>query len=139
MQLGQWRTLRPGVQLLDITVRSGIKAFAPHGHDLAAYKRGGMSDEEYTERYLDKMAQSRRANREQWDHLSVLCYKAIACYCKAGDFCHRHIFKELAKTHLESMGWGVALMGEWTAATRDDPTIIIPEPRKKTEGAVGTA
>lgn len=126
--LPRWRVLkRAGMRMLDITVKSGNPAFAPHPWDLSAYKKGQMGEIEYRERYIEKMLESVDENREAWDRLSTYTYVAIGCYCKAGEFCHRHIFKGMAQTHLETMGWGVKQMGEWTEANRDDPNLILPQ------------
>lgn len=124
IHLPHWRLLLPEVKLLDITYKSGHRAFSPHGHDLGQFKRGEMSEDEYTQRYLEKMHDSRREHRQAWDGLSVGNYKALACYCKAGEYCHRRLFQHVAKTHLESMGWRVELMDEWTVGSRTDPKVL---------------
>lgn len=79
-----------------------------------AYKKGELSEQSYTELYEDKMVESRGLFRAAWDRLSAYPYAAFACYCPAGQFCHRHLFVHHAKTHLEGMGWRVKLMGEIT-------------------------
>lgn len=97
---------------------SGVKAFAPDFAAVMAYKRGEMSEEEYTARYLEKMGHSRVENKRAWDYLETYPRLAAACYCKAGVFCHRHLFVQLAKTHLESYGLEVELMGELKRGTK---------------------
>lgn len=82
-----------------------------------AYKEGRMSEASYTELYDEKMAESRDMHRAVWDRLSAHSHAAYACYCPAGKFCHRHLFIQHAKSHLESLGWRVALMGELTKET----------------------
>lgn len=82
-----------------------------------AYKRGELTEQSYTELYEDKMVESRDMHRAVWDRLSVYTHQAYACYCPVGVFCHRHLFVQHAKNHLESMGWVVELMGELTKET----------------------
>jgi hypothetical protein len=137
IQIPRWNIHKTaGMKLVDITVKSGIKAFAPHWFDLKQYKTGQMSEAEYTERYLDKMYESMQEDRAAWDRLSVYPYAVYGCYCKEDDFCHRHLFKNLAKAHLEGMGWTPKLMGEYVGVL----DVEIPErfvraypvsPRKK--------
>jgi hypothetical protein len=114
IQIPQWRRHRTaGLKLIDITVKSGDHAFAPHGFDLKQYKAGAMSEDEYTERYMDKMLESMQEHKSHWDHLSAYKYAVYGCYCPEGAYCHRHLFKNLAKAHLEGMGWTPKLMGEF--------------------------
>lgn len=125
VQIAQWKKVKqPGMRLLDITVKSGVKAFAPDWDNLKLYKAGQMSEEEYTERYVDKMYETQQTERYLWDHLSVYPHVAYACYCASGVFCHRHVFARLAKGHLERMGWVPKLMGEFTG---DLQGVVIPE------------
>ena len=125
VQTPRWRKIgRAGVKLVDTSVMTGIKVFAPHWHDLRAYKEGKLSEEEYTERYLEKMYDSQVYHKDAWNRLSVYPWVAYGCYCKPGEFCHRHLFKELAKTWLEGMGWTPKLMGEWDGTA---PELNIPE------------
>jgi hypothetical protein len=100
--------------LINTTAKSGIAAFAPDFEHVMSYKEGRLSEQSYTELYEDKMVESRDMHRAVWDRLSVYPYSAYACYCPAGQFCHRHLFIQHAKSHLESMGWRVRIMGEIT-------------------------
>lgn len=125
IQIPQWKRHKTaGIKLIDITVKSGDQAFAPHGFDLRQYKAGQMSDAEYTERYMDKMMESMQEHKSHWDHLSAYKYAVYGCYCPKDAFCHRHIFKNLAKAHLEGMGWTPKLMGEFEG---DLGGLVIPE------------
>lgn len=113
IQLGSWRIAEAQqIKLLNTTAASGIKAFAPDFAHVMAYKRGEMDEATYTEHYLEKMERSRIENLRIWDYLETYPRLAVACYCKAGQFCHRHLFAPLAKAHLESYGLEVELMGE---------------------------
>lgn len=125
IQIAQWKKLKkPGMHFIDTTAKSGIFCFAPEMENVMAYKRGEMSEQEYRIAYREKMDESRMLYREYWDRLSVFPYVAYACYCRAGEFCHRHMFVQFAKEHLEGMGWTPKLMGEFTG---DLGEIEIPE------------
>ena len=132
--LSNWRLCEPAkIQLIDITVKSGIEVFAPHRHDLYEYKNGRMTEDEYTSRYQEKMFYSRSEHKTIWDGLSVIPRAAFACYCGVGKYCHRHLFAPLAKEHLESMGWGVELRGEITKETLFENLPELPKDRIERE------
>lgn len=125
LQMAQCKKLaRDGLVFMDITAKSGIEAFAPHWHDLKDFKYGGLSEAEYEQRYLEKMYDSMQENKSIWNRLSVFPYVAYVCYCPAGEFCHRHLFVKLAKSHLEGMGWTPVLRGEYSGSESD---LVIPE------------
>lgn len=132
IQLAKWRDLKDtDIKLLDITVQSGIKAFAPDWDFLQAYKKGEIGEDEYTREYLDKMEWTKgnsylpfnysngRPAVKTWDHLSMYPKVAYACFCPAGCFCHRHIFVNLAADHLRSMGWNPKIMGEFMPTPKE--------------------
>jgi hypothetical protein len=103
--------------LIDITAKSGVGAFAPDYGNVKLYKEGRMGEEQYTDLYQEKMADSRLRYPKVWDRLAAYPRSAYACYCPKGVFCHRHLFILHAQTHLESLGWRVVLMGELTKDT----------------------
>lgn len=110
----QWRKARDrDIELFDITVKSGFEPFAPYKDVLYAYKRGEVTDDQYTEIYLKKLTERLRAVPE--DFQSFLERKgpiAVACYCKAGKFCHRHLFVDFIQEVAEDNGYTVRLGGE---------------------------
>lgn len=68
------------------------------GWDLVnGYKRGQINEEEYTERYVIKIAPSdtyiNSIIRQLMDG------DVLFCWCKKGDFCHRIIVAELFKRY----------------------------------------
>lgn len=87
-----------GVILVDVTVKSGDQRFAPHADVLWAYKREEVSDEEYTRRYREKLENLFQRDPGAFEELLSKVVSgtphAIACYCRAGKFCHRHILRE---------------------------------------------
>lgn len=94
VQLAKWRAVQSlGIPMKDTTAKSGDALFAPEWANVKDYKAGLLSEADYTERYLQKMRDSYRQNREQWLSFIEQPEVAIACYCPAGKFCHRHLLK----------------------------------------------
>lgn len=122
IQLGRWRLAKElGIELVDITVKSGVyrdgtSVFGPREDYLWLYKKGQMSDEEYTRLYKARMAISQRKYPEEWERLALLPKAAYACYCAAGKFCHRHDFVTVLEEYLLSRNHTVVKQGELTNA-----------------------
>lgn len=96
IQLSQWRLAKQqDIYLLDTTVKSGIKTFAPTWEMVRSYKAGELSEEAYTHLYRERINRLHNENPEIWkyyfdnDH-----YIALACYCRPGEFCHRHLLAQ---------------------------------------------
>lgn len=106
------KKMDPAIHLLDTTAKSGVKAFAPNWNDVMRYKDGVVSDEQYTDLYLRKMAESKLTKREDWKRLLAYHDVAVACYCRPGKFCHRHLFVPLMQRYLEDLGHTVEIKGE---------------------------
>lgn len=90
------------IELIDTTVKSGNHIFAPTWEMVLGHKSKEISDERYTRMYRARMIQSMNQYRDQWiAFVNDDEPKAIACYCQAGKFCHRHllidIFREVCK------------------------------------------
>ncbi len=115
IQVPQWRlTNALGIKFVDITAKSGVQAFAPGFDDVFSYKNGLISQEEYTRIYNDRMFMSRENNAKYWKQLLKYDAMAFGCYCKPGEFCHRHLFIEMAKEYLEREDITVVMCGELT-------------------------
>jgi uncharacterized protein YeaO (DUF488 family) len=113
MQIGQWRRARDqGIQMLDITVKSGLHVFAPEPSVLWAYKRGETSWDEYVVAFEAKMRQSIIDYPKHWDTFAKKERVALACYCAAGENCHRHLLVPLITHHLAQFPVEVAFHGE---------------------------
>lgn len=111
--MGRWRlAAAKDIKFVNITAMSGVKAFAPDFAKVKEYKQNLLSEEEYTRLYLEKMARSETEYARVWGHLQLFPKMAFACYCKAGIFCHRHLFLPLVKSYLERYGHTVEEMGE---------------------------
>jgi hypothetical protein len=80
---------------LDITVKSGDKAFAPTWKMVMGSKQDRITDEEYAHQYTDLMRQSYKSNSQCWNEVLNLDEVILACYCKADSFCHRYLLKDM--------------------------------------------
>jgi hypothetical protein len=113
IQMSKWRIAKAsGITLLNSTAKDGHKFLAPDYGVVMQYKRGEVSEEEYTKIYLDRMEHSRSVCPNKWAALMRLPLFAIACYCPSGVFCHRHLLKNDIKDYLEKQGHTVILEGE---------------------------
>jgi uncharacterized protein YeaO (DUF488 family) len=113
MQLAQWRLAKQReISLLDITAKSGILAFAPNFQLVMDYKRGQISEAEYTKHYAEKMEHSKEYYPQRWATLSHYRAVALTCYCPAGQFCHRHLFAKIMEEFLHKQDIPVKQMGE---------------------------
>lgn len=113
IQMGQHRKAKElGIELVDTTVKSGIPAFAPTWDMVHAHKAGHITNEKYSELYRDIMLRSYMTNQTVWLALLDKPKIAIACYCKAGVFCHRHLFIKYLEGVCKSRNIPFVNMGE---------------------------
>jgi uncharacterized protein YeaO (DUF488 family) len=101
-----------GVPVIDITVKSGNRAFAPTWDMVLDVKSGKITPNEYTSRYIGMMDESRLANPEEWKVLMSTPSVALGCYCKPGEFCHRHLLSTYMANLAIAEGNEVIMMGE---------------------------
>ena len=116
IQLAKWRVAKKkGIELVDVTLKSGDKTFAPDADTLYGYKNSNKTVDDvavYCVKFRDLMNLSYRKNPEAWE---ALCRKeevAIACYCRAGNFCHRTILVEYLEKVCKKLGIPFEYMGE---------------------------
>jgi uncharacterized protein YeaO (DUF488 family) len=96
IQLAQWRKAKQqGIPVLDTTVRTGDKCFAPSWDMVMGVKSGELTEDEYTKLYKLKMLDSIEQNPSRWGEVLKMDSVAVACYCPKGTFCHRHITAEI--------------------------------------------
>lgn len=116
VQMSRWRQLKAAnIELIDTTVKTGERAFAPTWDMVMGHKTGELSNEQYTEAYLNMMRQSYNYNRDIWDRLLLSSGDvAIACYCSPGAFCHRHILKDILEKVCVSRNIPFLYYGEFT-------------------------
>ncbi len=91
---------------LDVTIKSQSRIgtlFAPTWNMVWDYKNKVISEEQYTNLYLDHMRQSYKLNKDVWDKILSRNEIIFLCYCHKGNFCHRillaKIFKKLGGTY----------------------------------------
>ncbi len=84
-----------GRDRFDITVKSGVEAFAPTWGMVRGFKNGSISEEDYTEKYLEMMRKSKEERPEIWRELLEKDRVVLVCYCKAGEFCHRLLLADI--------------------------------------------
>jgi hypothetical protein len=113
IQIAKWRVARDkNIYFLDTTAKSGVLAFAPNFSDVMAYKRGEMSEEEYTRIYIERMALSQRLFPLKWQSIVKRPQIAFACYCPEGKFCHRHLLVNEVEKYFTPQGYEILRMGE---------------------------
>jgi Active DUF488-N3 subclade len=116
MQLSKWRLAkRDGILILNITAQSGLQCFAPEFENVRLYKQGALTQDQYTELYLEKMRRCYVQYRNEWNRLEGIEKMALTCYCKAGDYCHRHLFKGCLTKYFDAKKIEYEDHGELTA------------------------
>lgn len=115
VQMAKWRKCKElGIELIDTTVKSGDPIFAPTWDIVSAVKEGRITPEQYTEVYLELMRKSFKEHRDAWLALLSKPVIAIACYCKTGAFCHRHLLLSYLEKACQFFGIPYTLAGEIT-------------------------
>lgn len=114
VQLAQWRRLEnTDIEIINTTVKSGVQIFAPTWDLVLSYKSGKMSESEYRTHYIDLMRESYYANRAEWLAYLRKDRIALSCMCRAGNFCHRLILKEIFLGLGNNLGIEVVDRGEF--------------------------
>jgi uncharacterized protein YeaO (DUF488 family) len=103
---------RQDIPVVDITVMTGNPAFAPTWALLKAYRAGHIDSEEYTRQFHQLMDLSEANHPEQWRTLLSYPTVALACYCRPGHFCHRHLLKARLLEHHHRSGQDAVDGGE---------------------------
>ena len=88
---------KQGWSVIDATRKSAKKAktLAPSWDMIMGYKKGTMTEEEYTRRYAQIMKRSQQERRAAWENtLRDKEAFVILCYCREDEFCHRHLLAE---------------------------------------------
>lgn len=112
-QLAKWRVAKQrNIPLVDTTVRTGISAFSPNWDMVTGIKIGTISEAEYTRQYQSLMREKYREHYSTWMTLCKLDEAVIACYCAAGQFCHRHLLANYLMKVCEHHQIPFELMGE---------------------------
>ncbi len=84
-----------GDNRLDITVKTGNKAFAPTWDMVNGFKQGLLSEDDYTREYYRLMRDSYRKNRHEWDKVLTMDEVVLVCFCGKNSFCHRRLLADI--------------------------------------------
>lgn len=91
-----------GIKVIDTTVKSGLFYLAPTWDMVMGFKRGDLTADQYTKQYEQRMLGMYNAYRQEWNTFLAEPTMAIACYCAAGRFCHRHLLKDIVRRVLRN-------------------------------------
>ena len=116
IQISKVRLLPSDVKVIDTTVMTGNLAFAPSWDMVHGVKSGSLSEENYTTRYQAMMKESQISFKKEWDNLMQYKKIALACYCRANVFCHRHLLKDLIIQYLDKDDYEIHDAGEYEPA-----------------------
>lgn len=115
IQLAQWRKAKSeGIHVFDITLKSGDPFFAPTTELLNSYKSGFINSTDYTDVFKKIMRERYQADKDHWLKLFQFEEVALACYCPAGQFCHRHLVRDYAQGVAKTLGIPFEYVGELT-------------------------
>ena len=118
MALPNWRKAKEvGIVYLDITVKTGDTTFSPTWDLLNRYKQGIVDNRGYAEEYMTLMRNSFRTNRSRWNEVLAMDEVVLACYCKAGAFCHRRLLANIFERQCDGTGLEFRYFGEITDFT----------------------
>lgn len=119
---GNLSLLRNDKRLMDITVKTGIRTFAPTWSMVNDYKYYKCDELEYVKRYIALMEQNSKRDRHTWRQLANNREIILACYCSQNiKFCHRYLLAEI----LAHMDDRFKIMGEiTTGGTKQIPRWI---------------
>ena len=124
IQVGKWRLAKDrDIKIMDTTVKSGYSLFAPTWDMVLGHKAGTLSDEEYSALYRNILLESWKKDRQKWlDFLNDDDQYALACYCRAGKFCHRHLLVKFLRQLCKQLGISFEYYGELTDETPTEKT-----------------
>lgn len=82
------------------------KLLEPSGDILWGYKKGMVSQTEYTNRYLNYLDEHKNLVLKELDNINHMASRSgkdavLLCWCRRGNFCHRRI---LAKWYKDQTG-----------------------------------
>lgn len=91
--------------IIDVTVANKKeKVFSPTWSMVMDFKKGSLSEEDYTEMYYEHMRESHRLYRSRWEEVLNMDVVVLKCFCNDDDFCHTNlladIFVKLGATYM---------------------------------------
>lgn len=113
VQLGKWRLAESReLPIINTTVKSGEKTFAPTKWMVHGHKYGDLTNEEYTAHFDTLMRDSWINNRARWLEVAHMDSVVLMCYCGAGCFCHRYLLVEMFRKICKLLGLPFEYMGD---------------------------
>lgn len=106
-QIAKWRKVRRMKLIpIDTTIMTGEAMLAPTWTLVRGHKDGVISDEEYELVYMDLLRDRYAQFPDYFEWLANQPVVALGCYCKPGNFCHRHLIVKFLKeiTEVEYKG-----------------------------------
>jgi uncharacterized protein YeaO (DUF488 family) len=122
---------RLGFLILDITAKSGDSVFAPLWELVQAYRKGYISETQYTAVYRDLMRASYRDHRHRWEQVLNQAEGqtlALLCYCPRGRFCHRLLLMRYLALAGRRLGFQVRKIKERRWVKPVEPKTKSPTP-----------
>lgn len=116
IQMAKHRILQGrDIEFIDTTVKSGKDSpFKPSWEIVLGYKSNVINQAQYTERYISLMRTSYKEHTSIWLSFLNKDKVAIACYCKAGCFCHRLLLIDILTKVAIKHGIEFQYLGELT-------------------------
>lgn len=118
IQMGQYRKLNgTDIELIDVTLKTkdplAYKLFAPPSWELVqGVKNNTISEEEYTNAYVNKLKATSSLFLNEWFHYFDKGNIALSCFCGKNSFCHRHILLNFMSQLAHEYNYDVNIMGE---------------------------
>lgn len=84
-----------GESRVDITVKTGIKIFAPTWDMVNKIKNKQITQEEYAKQYYELMRTSYGKNKNEWGRFLRNDRLVFVCFCPKDSFCHRYLLAEI--------------------------------------------
>ncbi|MFW6243470.1 MAG: hypothetical protein ACOC2W_04855 [bacterium] len=99
-------------EVYDITVKGDLNILAPTWSMVMNYKRGEINERQYTKLYYQLIKQKYKENKKEFHKLIKKNVITLKCYCKAGEFCHRLLAKDILLKIADNLGITVYYKGE---------------------------
>lgn len=112
VQLARYRRVPEGFTFMDTTIKSGKNILSPTWEMVSRHKAGTLSDQEYTEMYIQLLRERYQSNRQAFIDIINIGDIAFGCYCTAGKFCHRYILIDIFRNICTHLGIPFEYCGE---------------------------
>lgn len=114
IQMARWRVLKnTGIEIIDITLKSGDRRFAPDSQLFNDYRYNGLSDQDYKDRFTNLMRQRYRQDPYLFDELLGRDKIALACFCGGDKPCHRYLVEDMMSKVAKSRNINYEYKGEF--------------------------